>query len=176
MEYILSKTVMLIFLLLTVAAFVMVKDGLANYFVQQSAVQFAKTSVGRISSIVADSTTMSYKEVVPIAPGISGGGESMAYDVNILCRRVDQHTVLIGFGVYSLVGKLVAFAPAQLHVNMGTLELKIAYHDNGFVAMSTKDHYIIISKSSDSTGNVVVEICPSVDGIGCDVTPKDVCD
>jgi|GEM_PF-6930509 len=55
LDYILSKTVMLLFLLLTVAAFAMVKDSLADYFIQQSAVQFARTSVTRISAIVGDS-------------------------------------------------------------------------------------------------------------------------
>ena len=167
LDYILSKTVMLLFLLLTVAAFAMVKDSLADYFIQQSAVQFARTSVTRISAIVGDSTAMAYTEVIPLAPGISGGGKQMAYDVNVLCKRKNDKTVLIGFAVLNPVGKVVGFSATELYNPMGPLKLVICHRpgsDKEVVASSTKDHYIIIKKDS-ANGTITVTISPSKDGM-----------
>ncbi len=176
LDYILSKTVMLLFLLLTVAAFVMVKDSLADYFIQQSAVQFAKTSVARISAIVGDATSMKYKEVIPLAPGISGGGKEMAYDVNILCKREGSQSVLLGFAVLNPMHKLVGFSATKLYNALGPLSVKICFPpQTDVVARSTKEHYIIIHKdslksASGAVGGVQVVLEPSVDGMSgeCD--------
>ena len=171
LDYILSKTVMLLFLLLTVAAFVMVKDSLADYFIQQSAVQFAKTSVSRISAIVGDSTAMSYTEVIPLSPGISGGGKQMAYEVNILCKRDGgaANSVLLGFAVLNPMKKLIGFSATKLSNPFGSLEVKICFPPlTDVVARSTKEHYIMIKKtpleSSGAVGSIQLVLAPSVDG------------
>lgn len=176
LDYILSKTVMLLFLLLTVAAFVVMKNGLADYFIQQSATQFAKTAVTRISSISGDPTTMSYKEVIPLAPGLSGGGKQISYEVNILCKREGADKILIGFAVHNPVGKIIGFAVAELYNPMGPIHLKLCHPptDANFLAVSTKQHYIIVDKEGDS-GSVVLSIEPSTDGLSGDCTPREVC-
>ncbi len=182
LDYILSKTVMFLFLLLTLAVFVMVKDGLADYFIQQSAMQFARSSVTRVASIVGDSTAVGYKEVIPLAPGISGGGRSMAYEVNIVCKSGDSsgtaaHSVLMGFGVYNPVGRLIAFASTALTNSTGPVDFKycLGYPVTApkYVAGSTVHHYLIVEKDFDSsTGTVVVTICPSKDGLSCACSPS----
>jgi hypothetical protein len=179
LDYILSKTVMLLFLVLTVAAFVMVKDSLADYFIQQSAVQFARSSVMRVAAIVGDPTAMSYKEVIPLAPGISGGGKQMAYEVNVLCKRVDKSKVLLGFAILSPLGKLVAFSSAELsNPYGGTLSFETCYLTYGnmhVTAASTKQHYLIVRKDGSGSGDVIVSIIPSTDGLTNGCTVKKVC-
>gem|GEM_PF-7034268 len=62
---------------------------------------------------------------------------------------------------------MVGFSAAELYNPLGPLKLTICHRpgsDKVVVASSTKDHYIIIKKDSDS-GTIIVNISPSEDGM-----------
>jgi hypothetical protein len=177
LDYVLSKMVMLLFLMLTLVAFVMVKDSLADYFIQGGAVNVSKSIVTRISAIVTDTSSMHYVEYIPIAPEISGGNKNISYELNVLCKRNDSKTVLIGVGVYNAMGKAIGFSAGQLQNPTGDLDLMMCENPsaNGFMLSSVNTRYLKVEKDVATDGSMTLVICPSSTGTDCDCSPVEVC-
>lgn len=167
MDYLLSKMVLLIFLLLLVSAFTLVQQSLGSYFSQQAAKGLASGITSYVSQIITTVRSTSERKVFVLPPALEAGREKIPYDVNVVVykRNAGQHT-LCYVGVLVMEqgsGKPLAFDV----VSVGKPEdvnVHVCYRGDGIFARSSgmRDQYVILDRVVDlTTGKRHLSMCSS---------------
>ncbi len=155
LDYILSKMVLMVFLLLLVSAFIIVRDALSSYFIQRGAMNIVREICERLTTISTSKYVKSEKTVYVLPPFIEGGGQRIPYEVNVACVTLDGTKYLV-FSVIDRKGNVLAYDGVALPAS----EVYIG----GFPAQSTAEasarRFIVMSKSVVGNG-VRVVVCAS---------------
>lgn len=183
LDYILSKMVLLIFLLLLVSAFTLVQQSLDSYFAQQAAKGLAKGIAADISLIVTTVRSSSEVKIYALPPVLEAGNRRIPYDINVIVyRRQDPNA-----GTLCYIGILVLDQGRSKPLAFDTVavgkpddvDVYVCYQDNGVFARSSglKDQYLILDRTLDfSTGKMTLKMCSSSDpNGGCDSCGGSLC-
>ena len=167
LDYILSKMVLLIFLLLLVSAFALVQQSLNSYFTQQAANGLASGISSHISQVVTTVRSTSERKVFVMPPALEAGNEKIPYDVNVaVYRRSDGQHELCYVGVLVLeqgTGKPLAFDAVPVG-KPGDVDIHVCYRDDGIFARSSgvKDQYLILDRTIDlANSQMSLTLCSS---------------
>ncbi len=145
LDYILSKMVLLIFLLLLVSAFVGFRGSLQSYFLQQHAQDIVRDLAERLRGMELATTHIQETKSYALPRHIVVGGKRVPFEVN--CQTVKKGGV--EWVVFSVVvnDKVIAYDGAAL--NAKSVDCK------GFPALSTStENVIYMRKVVDSGGTV----------------------
>ena len=165
MDYLLSKMVLLIFLLLLVSAFTLVQQSLSSYFSQQAAKGLASGITSYISQIITTVRSTSERKVFVLPPALEAGKEKIPYDVNVVVykRNTGQHA-LCYVGVLVMEqgsGKSLAYDVVSVGAPED-VDIFVCYRDDGIFARSSgmKDQYVILDRVVDLiTGQRRLSMC-----------------
>lgn len=177
LDYILSKMVLLIFLLLLVAAFTLIQHSLDSYFAQQAAKTFSSQLAGDVTRIVTTVRSTSEVRAYPLPPFLRAGQTEIPYDLNIIAFKKGS-TCYLGILVMDHVRKKPLSAEVVALGDDSKVELHVCGNAGDVFATSavTKEQYFILERTLDlSTGNMVLTVCASEDPTGCSCSTGDLC-
>ncbi len=162
LDYILSKMVLMIFLLLLVGAFVIVRDTVDSYFLHRAAINVVREIGERLLTISTAKYVKSEETVYVLPPFLEGGSRKMPYEINIACVNHGGVKYVV-FAVVDSRGNVWAYDGFALP--KGT-----EFRYRGFPAQSTATtdarRYIIMKKSIEQ-GKLKVDVCASASRISC---------
>jgi len=166
LDYILSKMVLLIFLLLLVAAFTMVKQSLNVYFVQQAAQNLASSLADSITRVLTSVRSTSEIKIYRLPPVLEAGN-----------MRLDLNVVVYDKGNVRYVGVVILDHRTKKPIAFDTVpagdpqKVSVTVHRvDGVVATSsgTKEQYFIVERTYDlGTGQVYLTLCVRDAPTGC---------
>ncbi|HID09231.1 TPA: hypothetical protein EYP13_03300 [Candidatus Micrarchaeota archaeon] len=178
MDYILSKMVLLIFLLLLVSAFTLVQQSLSSYFVQQAAKGLASGIASYISQIVTTVRSSSEQKAFALPPALEAGREKLPYDINVV---VYQREGICYVGILVMdqgAGRPLAFESVPVG-KPRDVNVHVCYRSGNLFARSSglKDQYVIVSRQIDlTTGQMSLTMCSSSRPAGsCGFCGGDLC-
>ncbi len=162
LDYILSKMVLLIFLLLLVAAFAAVRTTLNTYFVNQSAHMLASNIASDIQRAVTSIQSTHEVHRYQLPGGIRAGQITVPYDLNIIAYSKGS-TLYAGILVLEQrTERPIAFDNVPLGP-AGKTDLSICRDPStGLVARSagTRQQYFVVERDADlSTGKLRLRVC-----------------
>lgn len=170
LDYILSKMVLLIFLLLLVSAFTLVQRSLDSYFAQQAARSLASNLTSDITRIVTTVRSTSELRSYALPPVLEAGSKRIPYDLNIVHYKV-KDTCYVGVLVMDHARKRpIAYDTAAVG---DARKVKVYVCGNGgdvFLSSAvTEQQYFILERSLNlATGEMALKICASTDpATGC---------
>lgn len=164
LDYILSKMVLLLFLLLLVSAFSLVQQSLSSYFTQQAARGVASMMASHISQVVTTVSSNSERKVYSLPVALDAGKDRVPYDVNIVVYTKEGQSSLCYVGVLVVEqgsGRPLAFDSTSVGRPDDT-SIRVCYRDDGVFARSSgvREQYLIIDRVIDlTTGNVYLTLC-----------------
>lgn len=142
LDYILSKMVLLIFLLLLVSAFMGFRSALQSYFLQQHAQDVVRDLAERLRGMELATTHIEEVETYVLPRHIVVGGKRMPFEVN--CQAVEKGTVW--WVVFSVVvgDRVIAYDGVALRAEDVSCD--------GFPAASTSTENVIYMKKVVGSG------------------------
>ena len=162
LDYILSKMVLLIFLMLLVAAFLLVRESVDSFFLQQSAKGVGNELAERLRGLVTSYASMKEAKTYALPPVINAGGRRYEYEVNCAHAEDSSSGKTVYYVVFSLIveGKPVSYSTVAFTPPRGTTRVSIEC--KGFPASSSylsgARRYIRMERTL-TTGALILRIC-----------------
>lgn len=155
LDYILSRLVLLSFLILILGVVIAYKDFLGEYFLSGAAKSLAMNLGERIRSMALNLTTASDNQIIKLDPELQAGPVRMPYNLVFGCSTDDsKKTVYIGIGVKSKRGNLLYAYAVPIHLPGKNITVvvpnpqKVAIHPPGAIKV----------KKNQNLKNVSIEI------------------
>lgn len=165
LDYILSKMVLLIFLLLLVAAFTMVRESLTIYFVQQSASNLASALADNVTRVLTSVRSTHEVKIYRLPPALEAGNIRLPYDLKV--EDYERGNIkYVGIAILDHVrGRAIAFDTVPVGDKK---KVQVKVPKDSITSSALKEQYFIVERTYDpGTGITTLKICVKTEPTGC---------
>ena len=158
LDYILSRLVLLSFLILILGVVIAYKDFLGEYFLSGAAKSLAMNLGERIRSMALNLTTASDSQIIKLDPELQAGPVRMPYNLVFGCSADEsKKTVYIGIGVKSKRGNLLYAYAVPIHLPGKNVTVKVP--DPQKISIHPPGAIKVIKNQNLKDVNIEIDIC-----------------